>query len=143
MKQLNEFLSTKIEKVKGGFPEIPKTDEIISFLEQNGFVKCDYEHGSESYFLTMAAMESNVPLYLIGTAFCNTYLVEFCNPGKISADNPIFAIRTTHDGSDPKERIKSNYAAGWILKDDQVFRPEYCKTYAELRGRIEKYFGWE
>ena len=111
MKLLTEYLSTKVkmDPVNNRFPQKPVLDDIIDFLQKNGFKEIVLNSNSEyNSFrqLNNLLKNSDTPLYMIPYSVkeCRDYLkktnlwIRFANPGKINKSNPEFFLRLPKGG---------------------------------------------
>ena len=154
MKNINEYLSSAIKDTKylrDGFPTRPNYNEIVDFLQSEGFKLLNYNSQRSSLsavikYVTEHAEASNVPLLCITNKDYSTYTgdkdkytwIRFCNYGEISKDNPIFLLRLFRDGD-------SCYQFGDIgpatIEVNDADRKE-IKTYDEFVELVNNQFDW-
>lgn len=157
MKQLSEWLSTKVVKplkYNLGFPDKPNYDEILEFLESQGFIIMEYNepHGylyDVIRYIAKNAKNSSAPLvFTTDETFSNNSSkkrhtwIRICNHGAISKDNPIFLLRLFRDDDSAVPVLSGSGLGIGTIEVNGVDRTE-IKTYDEFVKLINKQFGWE
>lgn len=108
------FLSTKINNkqyAKGDFPRSPKTETVITFLEEQGFKLIDYIPLKNRTYEPVVkliydlAKDSDENSFMSGESLFdkNKVWVRFWKGGEINKENPIFFCVTHKDGTKPKD----------------------------------------
>ena len=136
---VNEYLLSKDKTMSAKFPKTPKTDNIISFLEQEEFDK--YEVG---YYEPKISVKDFCSLKnkRLGISDKNLFTrIYFCLDGEINEKNPIFCLYTTDDGHEYYQYSeKRGKYVGVIEQYDHIFK--YFKTYEDFSNEAKKFFGW-
>ena len=153
MKALNEFLSTKVKNTEvfyDKFPNTPKTNDVIEFLEYNGFKKNIDEYGT---FAQLDHAIRNKAEYSKNDGFmvCEDIdepdrkkWIRFWKHGEINEHNPIFFCRLLDDGHWVPESDKDFIASTYFEKDlDNIFDSQTkYKKYDEFVEIVNKHFEW-
>lgn len=113
MKQITEFLSTKVksDKIYGEFPHTPKLEDIIDFLEDSRFEYVDVTEEAKNTkefkhfidYLNETAKRATQPQYTWQkNRDGRSYWVRFWKPGELSRqdNNYIYYCTCDDDGKD-------------------------------------------
>lgn len=105
MKQINEYLNTKVNKVNNEFPKTAMLDYIINFFRKNNFEEINSKRNrSLSIYDFIIFAENGKKAY--GIYNNSRYvIIYFCFEGNITFENPLFMLCIQND----------EYA--WIAKD--------------------------
>lgn len=139
MKQITEFLSTKVAKPMKHleFPDKPKYDEVKSFLLDHGFKEYDLRKTRYKEFSQLTERRFGVYEY----NFPKMFEISICDKGKETEDNPMFTLYTTEDGS--LYFLKKSNGEEFIAKEeiyDGIL--QFFHTYEEFLDKINDRIDW-
>lgn len=148
MKRIDEYLlgKGKTNVPEHLFPKLPIEDDIIDFLEYQGFERKNFENVDvmnrkiETKIIKKLERSKNLSYIFINRHYANYNSIYFSKGGKITEDNPCVKILVYKDEHD----INSAYISGKLYFDSTTYcklDTEYDhKEYEKLIKDINKYF---
>ena len=131
------------------FPEKPIEDDVMNFLEYQGFERKNFEKvdfmnsKTESKIIKKLERSKKSSYIFIDRPYANYNIIFFSKYGKITEDNPCVEILVYEDEND----IDSAYICGKFYFDSTAYckldREYDHKEYEKLVEDINKYFEWE
>lgn len=140
MKNINKYLSTKVNKIDKYFPEILNKENIINFLISKGFTGKEYNAEFFKYTDMMHDyMTSEFPVFYIGQFIENEPDSHWIRFGK-GKNDPLFFCRLKHGilKMDFFMAKVTKYPNGKIYED--ALRD--FKNYNEFRDYVQRYYNW-
>ena len=137
MEPLNEYITgrIRIDNIKPKFPINGTLNDIINFLESNGFKESPFKSGRDIFPLFNG---KSTKQYILNRDIYNRLWFADTSNGPISGNNPIFYIKSdTHNKKSTQHEFScfnnNDYGSGSVNLISQQ----------EFANDLNKYFGWE
>lgn len=132
MKSINEYLLSKRRKTYNGFPKTPAKEDIVDFLNEDGFHEGKDVNVNSFDEIYKFLQTTDGKSYILNEKA--DFWIRIFKGGSISKENPIYTLQLSYGD------------LSCYIEDDPnpySYQIQRLPSYEDFVEKINKHFGWE